>query len=417
MTKPRRRQAGEGGISQYETQQGTRYLIKYRIVVDGVQKVVLTRGFATRKDAAERLRTLQVAAASRQHPLQLAAAEARLAVERAALDARMQTVEAYLNGWLDGLRLAPSTVASYRKNVRLHVIPHLGTLRLDEVTGTHLTRLYRQLEAEGREDGAGGLSPRTVRYVATIVGSAFRAAVLDELIPSNPVMRSKPPTAREARSPEMRVWNREQLTAFLDWSRDRDDDLRIAWLVLAMTAVRRGEALALRWRDVDFDAGTIAVRRSVTVVKRKGAGERLVVGLPKSGKPRVIDVDPETMGALRSWRARLGAIALTLAAPDGLVLGTLDGEMRHPERFSRAFVTRVRQAQRAIPDLPSIRLHDVRHSSATLMLQAGVHPKIVSERLGHAKVSITLDVYSHVVPSLQREAASKLAQLVYGGID
>ncbi len=284
MTKPRRRQAGEGGISEYQTKAGARYLIKYTVSVEGEPRIVLTRGSITRKAAGELLRTMLVAATMGEHPLQLAAQAERLAAEKAASEARMQTVASYLEGWLDGLRLAPSTVASYRKNIRIHVTPHIGDTRLDELTGTHLTRLYRQLETEGRADKSGGLSPRTVRYVATIVGAALKAAVTDELIPSNPATRAKPPSVREAAAPEMRTWSSDELAAFLEWSRKRDDELRMGWVVLAMTGMRRGEALALRWRDVDFDAGSVAVRRSVTVVKRKGEPEQVVIGPPKSGR-------------------------------------------------------------------------------------------------------------------------------------
>ncbi len=129
----------------------------------------------------------------------------------------------------------------------------------------------------------------------------------------------------------------------------------------------------------------------------------------------MIDLDAETLAALRSWRARLGSLSLSLASADGFVLGRFDGGVRHPERFSRSFVTRVSQAQKTIPGLPAIRLHDLRHTHATILLGRGVHPKVVSERLGHADTSITLNVYSHVTGTLQREAADLFASAIYGG--
>lgn len=399
MTKPRRRQAGEGGISEYETKAGKRYLIKYTATDEqGEKRVILRRGFLTRKAAAEELREQRTHLANGTH------------VSESGV-----TVAEHFDQWLDGLRLSPSTIASYRKNVRLHVQPYLGKLRLEQLTGTRLTALYRQLEREGRADGTGGLAARTVRYVHTIIHAGLRAAVRDGRLSFNPADKATPPSAREAQSPEMHTWTGEELAAFLTWARGQDDDLYIAWLVLAMTGMRRGEALALRWKDVDFEQGNVVVRRSATVVKRKGEGEQIVVGPPKSGKLRVIDVDPDTVAALRSYRARVGSLSLLLANPDALVLGTMNGTMRHPERFSRTFQLRIAAAQSAIEDLSPIRLHDLRHTHATVLLRAGVHPKVVSERLGHAKVSITLDVYSHVMPTLQREAADRFAAAIYGG--
>jgi len=161
----------------------------------------------------------------------------------------------------------------------------------------------------------------------------------------------------------------------------------------------------------------VSVRRSVTVVKTKGAGEQIITGPPKSGKARVIDLDPQTLASMRAHRARQASTMLALGRDDAVALGTVQGDLRHPERFSRTFQYRVTAARKSLGDdaLSPLRLHDLRHTHATLLLRAGVHPKIVSERLGHATVSITLEVYSHAIPTLQREAAGKLAALVYGG--
>ncbi len=300
--------------------------------------------------------------------------------------------------------------------MRLHLVPTLGEQRLDQITGTKLTALYRRLETSGRADGAGGLPARTVRYIHTIPHSALSAAVRDGRLAVNSADKAVPPSSRLAASPEMHTWSGEELGRFLDWARARDEELHPAWLVLAMTGMRRGEALALRWGDVDFDAATISVRRALTLVRNKGNVGEMVIGPPKSGKPRVIDVDEQTLAALRSYRAWRGSVALTLARADAYVLGRIDGAQRQPEHFSRSFQTQLAAARAELGEdlLPEIRLHDLRHTHATLLLAGGVHPKIVSERLGHAKISITLDTYSHVIPTLQREAASKLASLVYG---
>jgi integrase len=400
VTQRRRRQAGEGSISEYQTKAGPRFLIKYPVLQpDGSRKAVLRRGYRTRRDAAAALRQ------------QLSQVDRGTHVAPSKV-----TVEQHFTTWLDGLRKGPTTIASYRKNVRLHVVPYIGEVKLAQLTGTRLTALYRQLESSGRHDGDGGLGARTVRYIHTIVHSALAAAVDDNLIGVNPAAKAKPPTAKEAKSPEMQTWDADQLRTFLDWAERERPELYPAWLLLAMTGMRRGEALAVRWGDVDFDAGTLAVRRSAVLIKAKGEGEHLQVGPPKSGKSRVIDLDGRTLAALRAHRAQRGALSLALARDDAYVLGRLDGDLRHPERLSREFTRQLASATRQLGDAmpPTIRLHDLRHTHATLYLRAGVHPKIVSERLGHATISITLDVYQHALPTLQREAAAQVAALIYG---
>jgi integrase len=400
VTKPRRRQAGEGGISEYQTKAGARYLIKYAAPADDGHRWVLKRGYLTRKAAAEALREQLGKIADGSHVLP-----------------NKVTVAAHFAEWLDGLRLEPTTVASYRKNVRLHVVPYIGALRLELVTGTRLTKLYRQLEQSGRADGKGGLSARTVRYIHTIIHAGLGAAVRDGLVARNPADTADPPSAKQAASPEIHPWDAKQLRAFLDWSQSTDDADYPAWLLLAMTGKRRGEALALQWRDVDFDAGRLTVRRAAKLVKVKGEGERLIIGLPKGGKSRVVDLDPATLAVLRAHRAFLATISLALARDDARVFGTLDGGIRHPERFSRTFRGRLAQARRALGEhaLPEIHLHDLRHTHATLLLRDGQPVKVVSERLGHASPMITLSVYAHVMPGMQREAAASFAAMVLGG--
>jgi integrase len=163
------------------------------------------------------------------------------------VDPSRQPVGDYLEEWLDGLRLAPSTVASYRKNVRLHVRPRLGTVPLSMLTTEKINLLYRELERSGRADhrAGEGLSPRTTRYVHTILSAALAAAVRSHRLARNPAATATPPTARQARSPEMHPWAAAQLAAFLGWARDHADNFAL-WHTLAMTGARRGEVLAPR---------------------------------------------------------------------------------------------------------------------------------------------------------------------------
>jgi integrase len=400
MTNPRRRQAGEGGISEYVTKAGPRYLIKYGYIrEDGSRAVALKRGYPTRKAAGEALR------------------EQLGNLDRGTFVAPNKvTVGEHMATWLDGLRVEPSTVASYRKNVRLHVTPHVGALRLEQLTGTRLTKLYHQLEQTGRTDGKGGLSARTVRYIHTIIHAGLRAAVRDGLLSVNPADKANPPSAKAAKAPEMHPWTVEELRAFLGQRAEAADPLLIAWSLLVSTGMRRGEALGLRWADVDFDGSRLSVRRSVSVIKREGAGKVIVVGTPKSGKARTIDLDSATLATLKAHKAARGTLALALARDDAYVLGNLDGSAWHAERFSRRFGVANDTARKALGEdkLSKIRLHDLRHTHATLMLQAGEAVKVVSERLGHASVMITLGTYAHVMPGMQAGAAARFGALLSG---
>ena len=290
MGTTKRRQAGEGGISEYQTKAGPRFLIKYPVLQeDGTKRVVLKRGYKSRREAAAALR-----------------AEIRRTETGEWVHPSKQPLAAYLDEWLDGQRLAPGTMASYRKNVRLHVVPRLGAVPMDRLTGTAVDAWMRSLEASGRADGQGGLSPRTVRYVYTILRSALADAVKHGRLAVNPTDRSTPPSPSQARPPEMHAWTAPELARFLRWVGQHDSDIAMAWRLLACTGMRRGEALALRWRDVDLDAGRVAVRRSVGVVKDKGKGEQLVEGATKTGQSRVVDLDAGTVAALRAYRAVRG---------------------------------------------------------------------------------------------------------------
>ena len=155
---------------------------------------------------------------------------------------------------------------------------------------------------------------------------------------------------------------------------------------LAHTGMRRGEGLALRWRNVDLDAATVSIRRSAGMVRYAGEVAEIAEGDTKSGKPRVVDLDPGTVAVLRSWRKERDSMALQLARDDALVFGDLEGQHRNPEHTSRQFVSDVARCRAAIgaDEVPAIRTHDLRHTHATTLLLAGVPVHVVSQRLGHA---------------------------------
>jgi integrase len=326
-----------------------------------------------------------------------------------------QLTSDYLIDWLAGLRLAPSTIASYRKNVRLHIAPRIGGIRLGALTAERINALYRDLERSGRADHrqGEGLSPRTVRYIATILSSALADAVKTARLARNPAALATPPTARQAKSPEMTCWSAAQLAAFLGWAEGKSQSV-VLWTVLAMTGMRRGEALALRWRDIDLEARTVRIRRSAGIVRNAGESAGVVEGDTKSGKPRVVDLDADTVAVLRAWRKQRGLLALQLARDDALVFGDLEGAHRNPEHVSRQFARDLTRCRATLgrENLPMIRLHDLRHTHATILLLAREPVHVVSQRLGHASPVVTMTVYAHVLPGSQRESANLFARLV-----
>jgi integrase len=165
----------------------------------------------------------------------------------------------------------------------------------------------------------------------------------------------------------MHCWTAAQLAAFLAWSAGHSEHHPL-WYVLALTGMRRGEALALRWRDVDLGAATVSIRRSAGVVRDRGEAPTLVEGDTKSGKPRVVDLDGEAAAVLRAHKRERGAMALQLVQPGALVFGDIEGQHRNPEHVSRQFTRDVERCGQ----VPAIRLHDLRHSHATLLQGRGV---------------------------------------------
>jgi integrase len=313
------------------------------------------------------------------------------------------TVGAYLTEmWLPSIasQVRPTTLGGYRHNVRAYVVPRLGDIPLQRLTTARVGAFYGELVSSG---GKGGrrLSPKTVRYVHTTLRRALRDAVADGLVVRNVAAHARPPRARRV---EMQTWTAAEVGSFL--ASVREDRLYVAWLLLATLGIRRGELLGLRWIDVDLTRGRVAIRQTLVMVDGKPA-----MAEPKTAKGRrSLMLAPEVLEALRAHRAHQAAERLSWGAEytdSGLVITTEDGRPMHPETLSGVFV---RQARRV--GLPPIRLHDLRHSVASILLARGVHPKVVSELLGHATIALTLDTYSHVIPSLQQEAASVVAAAV-----
>lgn len=319
-----------------------------------------------------------------------------------------QTLGQYLKEWLVSLRasgLRPSTVAAYELFVDKHVIPALGVTPLQKLTTGQLNGFYVDLLDHGRRDGKGGLSPRTVRYAHITIRKALADAVKVGGLARNVADHASPPRLGDRAQPA--ALTAEELHRFLEHV--EADRMAAFYRLAASSGMRRGELLGLTWGAVDLDAARLSISQTLVTVDYA-----VSFSTPKTrAGRRSIALDGETVQALREHRKRQVEERLSLggyAEDHDLVFCELDGEPLHPGQVSKRFDRLLRAS-----GVRRIRFHDLRHTHATLALQAGVHPLVVSERLGHSTVSITLDTYSHTIPSMQEEAAEKVAALVAGG--
>ena len=314
------------------------------------------------------------------------------------------TVGEFLDEWLAGERprLKETTWSSYDTAVN-RIKANLAMVKLQALTPRDIERFYRALSESGGR-GARPLAPKTVRNTHVVLRKALADAERLGIIGRNPATVARPPIPQRVERP---IWTSDDLRTFFEFL--ADDRLLALYVLLATTGMRRGEVLGLRWTDLDLDARELHVVQTLTTVRY-----RPVFSTPKTKRSRrMVYLDVQTVAALRAHRQgqrqeRLVAGAARDTATDMVFADEL-GRPLHPDRITREFAIKSMSA-----GLSRIRLHDLRHTYATLALKSGVHPKIVSERLGHATVGVTLDLYSHVTPALGRDAADSIAAIIFG---
>jgi integrase len=305
-----------------------------------------------------------------------------------------QSVKTFLERWLADVQkpaVRTSTFESYGQVLRKWVYPRIGSLKLAKVTGQHLQALYSELSKEN-------YSPASVVRIHSILHKAFKQALMWRILLRNPADEvTRPRIPRQ----EMRTLSFDGLQALRDAA---PSQLWRSLFVLAGThGLRRGEALSLRWKDIDLDAATLSIVR--TLHHPQGGGYEFAEPKTKSGK-RKIRLADHVVAELKLQRTEQLAHRLATGPAwddEDLVFanafGRPLGEDKVTENFHRAL-------ERA--ELPRIRFHDLRHTAATVMMGLGVHPKMVQETLGHSNIAITLDIYSHVTPDMQRDAVDRL---------
>ena len=316
------------------------------------------------------------------------------------------TVRSYVETqWLRSLEtsnLRESTVEMYRRSVRSYVLPHLGALKLRDVTPARVAAWLETLKAAGIGD-------RTIEVAAITAGKLFRSAFDRELISRNPCDNAAVREARphpKAKAPT--VWSTEETKRFLD--SQAGDRLFALWRVAATTGLRRGELAALRWSDLDLNAGSLRVSHTLAVV-----GYKVAESEPKTEKSRrTVGLDSATVSALKAHRTRQAEEMFAIGrrpGKDGYVFtANPQGDAFHPQRF-----TQILEAKAKAAGLPPIHLHCLRHGHATHALEAGVPMKVVQERLGHSSIAITSDIYSHVLAATDQAAAAQVAAVLDRG--
>jgi integrase len=307
------------------------------------------------------------------------------------------TLAQFLDLWLDDVksRVSPKTHERYEQVCRKNIAPLLGAVLLPKLKPAQISEAYSKALASGHRKGKGGLSPRTVHHMHVILKGALDRAMKWEMLVRNPADAVDPPKVEDS---PMNTYDLAHTAELIETARGKR--IFIPALIAVLCGLRRGEIAALRWRNVDLGAAQLAVVQSAEQTK---AGVRYKE--PKSGRARTIALSATVVAELKAHRIAQAQELLRAGrrlSDDDFVVAQADGLPLRPHSLGQEWV-RFLVTHSA---LPRIRFHDLRHAHATHLLGSGVHPKIASERLGHSKVGITLDLYSHVLPNMQTDAAS-----------
>lgn len=377
MTRQRRGQ-GEGAV--YKTAAG-----RWRGYVDfGWKEGKRQRKYVTAKTKAEAQNKVR----------QLT----RLAEEGRIEPGRVPTLSAWMDQYLAevaGSTVRPSTLARYKQENRLYIAPVLGRLKLDKLSPAHISDFYQVMLRK--------LAPGSVRRLHALLRRALTVAVRWKLIPTNPVLSVDPPSITRS---EVTPWTLEQTKTFLSFVSTKPMAAR--WELAIALGLRQGEVLGLSWADVNFEERTLRIAQALQYQPGRG----LVLVPPKTARSRRTVALPdhlvETLQRHRAEQDEQRAAAGDGWQEHGLVFTTANGTPFSPRNDYRTF-----KRYAAAAGLPEIRLHDLRHTAASNMLTQGVHARVVMETLGHSQISLTMNTYSHVAPTVSRDAADAMGAALW----
>ena len=315
------------------------------------------------------------------------------------------TVRGLLEQWLSeyvDVQVRPNTAEGYRIICELHIVPALGILSLEELHPSHVIKYHKSALVNGRRDGKGGLSAQTVKHHHRVLSQALEYGIGQGLLSRNVCKQVKAP--RPAYK-ETRVLAVEQIARLFETAQETPY-FHLIHLAL-YTGLRRSELLGLRWKDTDLVSSIVHVTQGLNMLRNKLP----VFAPPKTAKSRrSVALSPDAVGALQQHYAERKVVSESLGTAitdDDLVFGDVYGSPLSPSTVSHAFQDICRKA-----DIYGIRFHDLRHTHATLLMKQGTNPKVIQERLGHSSISVTLDVYSHVVPGMQELAALQFDEVM-----
>ena len=379
---------------------------KYRICVEkgrdpvtGKRERIYETVDGTKREAEERLHELAYKIKSGKYPEDSESSEES--------ESSGMTVKEILNNWYENyckINLAESTQEYYQVIINSHLIPVLGHILVSDLKPIYIQNYILDKTKDGRLDGKeGGLSKKSVKRHYTVLNQSLKYAVELKVIDKNPAKPASPPSPDK---PEIIAMTQNQLNKLLN--KAKEDKYNKGWLydflyIAAHTGMRRGELLALRWQDIDFKEKSLQVKQSVS----KLSGGRLLYKRPKTeSSSRPVIIDDSIIKILRKRHKEQKENKLEMGdkynTDYNLVFLKPNGDPYLPDYASKQFKKVATQS-----DLNKFRLHDLRHTHATLMLKANIHPKVVQERLGHSSIDQTLNTYSHVTPSMQHEALEK----------
>lgn len=419
-TKRTPRARGTGSITSYATNSGTRWRFEIAVPVDPARPEEgdrnLSRGGFTSCDEAESELMLLRADLIRRVPQ---------AIGR-------DTFGGYAQRWVDGYGGSNGT-RLYIQRVVDAIEPYIGHVRLADIRPTDLAAAYRGLENGTKEKPSTkrrrkGLATSTVARYANWVNTIFLAALDEGLIVKNPANSKhagRPKGERAKRVKPFSIWDVDELTRFCDWALAEDEPWARAFVLLSRTGLRSGEILALRWGDLNFTKNEMRVERALHYDESLPLSERYVIGQVKGGRPRTVTFDKTCATLLQAWRKELPAL---LAGGSGNVTplrGLRSSDPVFPSTPGRtatqsglhaAFLRVQKHYRQAHPDLdlPRLTVHELRHTHASLLFEAGQSVKVVQERLGHASAQVTLNTYAHLLHDAQSRAAAALDVLLGG---
>lgn len=390
---PRRRANGQGSI--HLDKRSGKYRVTYTVERNKKTGKLIRKSFSalTYEEAEERLQAVL-----------LEIKEGNYKIE-----ADMKFKD-WISYWLNDCKvntIERTTLENYRRNIKNHIIPWLGNIKLKDISVKELQQFYNYLYEEGREDGTGGLNPRTVQRIHTIINSALKHAVRCEVITKNVAQYV---IKRKMKKHQIDPYTPEELKKFINLI--KDEDLYPIFMTSAFTGLRRGEVLALRWQDVDLNNRIINVKKSIGQVKVNQQEKKRIIELKDTkteSSKRCIPIDNVLVEVLTNHRKQQIEVGFKYGIEsyntNNLVFCEKDGSFINPSKYTNEFIRVIEENK-----LRRIRLHDLRHTYASILLNEGVGHNSIKDLLGHSTVVTTLDIYAHTNIAELRKASSKLTE-------